>query len=81
MHFRLAVVSVGAILCLMGTAFAQDPRGSIRGRVVDSSGSTVPGAAVSAVNAATGIRATAQTNQEGMYSLPFLPPGLYTVTT
>ncbi len=80
MHFRFALVSVGAILCFMGTAFAQDPRGSIRGRVVDSSNSFVPGAAVSAVNAVTGIRAAAQTNQEGMYSIPFLPPGLYTVT-
>ena len=80
MHFRSAVVSVVAILCFMGTAFAQDPRGSIRGRVVDASSLAVPGAAVSAVNADTGIRATAQSNQDGMYSIPFLPPGLYTVT-
>jgi carboxypeptidase family protein/TonB-dependent receptor-like protein len=80
MRFKCAVVSVSAILCLMGTAFAQDPRGSIRGRVVDSSNASVPGAAVSAVNAATGIRAAVQTNQDGMYSIPFLPPGLYTVT-
>ena len=80
MHVRFALLSVGAILCFIGTAFAQDPRGSIRGRVVDSSNSFVPGAAVSAVNAVTGIRAAAQTNQEGMYSIPFLPPGLYTVT-
>ena len=79
MHFRFAVVSVVAILCFMGTAFAQDPRGSIRGRVIDASSLAVPGAAVSAVNADTGVRATALSNQDGMYSIPFLPPGLYTV--
>jgi hypothetical protein len=81
MHLSFALVSVGAMLCFMDTAFAQDPRGSIRGRVVDSSSALVPGVSVSAVNAATGIRAVAQTNQEGMYSIPFLPPGLYTVNT
>jgi hypothetical protein len=64
MHLRFALVAVGAILCFMDAAFAQDPRGSIRGRVVDSSSAFVPGVSVSAVNAATGICAAAQTNQE-----------------
>jgi hypothetical protein len=80
MQFRYRLLSVVVMLCVAGTAFAQDPRGSVRGRVVDASGASVPGAVVSAMNAATGIRATATTNQEGMYSMPFLPGGLYTVT-
>jgi hypothetical protein len=79
MKFRSAVASVAAFLCITGTAFAQDPRGAIRGRVTDSSSAFVPGATVSAVNAATGVGAFAQSNADGMYSVPFLPPGVYTI--
>jgi hypothetical protein len=79
MQLRSALLFVGAILCVVTTAVAQDPRGSIRGRVSDSSSAFVPGATVSAVNVATGVRAEAQTNQDGMYSIPFLPPGVYTL--
>jgi hypothetical protein len=74
------LASVGAILCLTAAALAQDPRGSIRGRVTDASGAFVPRAAVSAVSASTGVRASAETNAEGMYNIPFLLPGMYTVT-
>jgi hypothetical protein len=79
MQFRFALQFVVVMLCVAGTALAQDPRGSVRGRVVDSSGASVPGAAVSAENAATGVRASALTNQDGVYNMPFLAPGLYTV--
>ncbi|MGH9163110.1 MAG: carboxypeptidase-like regulatory domain-containing protein, partial [Vicinamibacteraceae bacterium] len=76
---RSVVAFLGAILCILGTAFAQDPRGSIRGRVTDPSGAFLPGATVFVVNVTTGIRVAAQANQEGMYSIPFLPPGSYNV--
>lgn len=79
MQFRSALAAVGAIVCLMGTAFAQDSRGTIRGRVTDSSDAIVPGATVSAVNVTTGVRVAAQTNEEGMYSIPFLPSGTYSI--
>ncbi|MPZ18920.1 MAG: hypothetical protein GEV06_13545 [Luteitalea sp.] len=79
MQPRSTVAALVAVLCMLGTAFAQDPRGTIRGRVLDSSGAIVPGATISATNVTTGVRVSAETNEEGMYSIPFLPAGIYTI--
>jgi hypothetical protein len=57
----------------------QDPRGSLRGRVVDATGALIPNAEVRAVNDATGTSAAAKANESGAYSIPFLLPGTYTV--
>jgi hypothetical protein len=79
MHPRATVAALVAALCMMGTAVAQDPRGTIRGRVADSSGAVLTGGTVSATNVTTGVRVSAKTNAEGMYSIPFLPAGIYTI--
>jgi hypothetical protein len=70
-------ILAGAVLLLAAAAFGQ--RASITGRVTDSAGAVVPGARVVATGAATGVNSTAVTNGEGYYSIPFLPPGGYTV--
>ena len=49
--------------------------GSISGTVTDPTGSLIPGAAVVAVNSATGVRQPTETNSQGFYSLPELPVG------
>ena len=51
--------------------------GSISGTVTDPTGSLIPGAAVVAVNSATGVRQPTETNSQGFYSLPELPVGPY----
>jgi Carboxypeptidase regulatory-like domain/TonB-dependent Receptor Plug Domain len=48
--------------------------------VVDSSNAALPGATVNVVNQQTNEVATATTNQEGSYTIPFLRPGIYTLT-
>src|SRR6185503_18981216 len=63
------------------TAFGQDTRGTVLGRVTDSSGANVANAEITATNTATGVAVTAKTNESGNYSLPFLTPGVYIVTT
>jgi hypothetical protein len=74
MH-RLTVLLVFSLaLC------AQDPRGSVTGRVLDSSGAAVPGADVRVVNLATQVAAAARTNETGAFNVPFLLPGRYRVT-
>src|SRR5574340_697372 len=70
---------------LAGIAFAalaaaQDPRGAIVGRISDTSGAVVPGVAVRAVNAETGVAASAVSNNEGAYELLYLIPGIYNLT-
>jgi hypothetical protein len=66
-----------------GVLFAQAPdaRGQLVGRVIDPSGAVVPGAVVRAVNTATGVTASTKTNVAGNYALPYLLPGIYTVSS
>ena len=59
---------------------AQESSGSISGRVQDPSGAVIGGAHVRATNTATGVSATADSNQDGLYTIPQLPPGAYTLT-
>jgi Carboxypeptidase regulatory-like domain/TonB dependent receptor len=71
---------VFSTLAMAGTALAQDSRGLIRGRVTDATGSIVVSAKVVAVNEETQTRASAESNADGLYNIPFLLPGKYTVT-
>jgi hypothetical protein len=59
---------------------AQEARGTIQGRVIDTGGGAVPGATVDVRNLATGVVTPTTTNAEGSYRVPFLIPGSYTVT-
>jgi hypothetical protein len=61
-------------------ASAQDSRGGITGRIVDSQNARMPGATVTATNVATNVATTTTTNGEGDYQILFLNPGIYTVT-
>jgi hypothetical protein len=54
--------------------------GDIRGTVVDSSGAPVSGVSVDALNIATGIHTHGTTGNTGVYDLPFVETGEYTVT-
>jgi outer membrane receptor protein involved in Fe transport len=68
------------LVCLIPSAAAQDAStGSIRGTVSDPAGGRIVGAQVVAVNSATGITYTAQTNREGAFVFDLLPPGDYGV--
>lgn len=59
-------------------AFAQTTA-SIKGTVTDQTGAAVVGAKVTVKDAALGIERTTQTNAEGDYEVPALPPGSYSV--
>src|SRR5687768_18129590 len=65
---------------LLTAVSAQEFRGSITGRVVDSTAAILPGATVSATNAATNVTVTSVTNDAGVYSLLYLLPANYTVS-
>ena len=61
-------------------AWAQTFRGGINGTVTDQSGAVVPGAAVEAVDTATGISHKTLSSSAGEYSFEDLPLGSYVVT-
>ena len=60
-------------------AAAQDFRGAITGRIVDTSGGRLPGATITATNVATNVGFTTTANNDGSYTIPYLNPGTYTV--
>ncbi len=82
---RLARVAV-LVLLLTGMlpvgarAQSQASSGQIAGEILDSSGAAVTGATVTATNTETGLERSANTNDEGLYSIVLLPPGTYRVS-
>jgi carboxypeptidase family protein/TonB-dependent receptor-like protein len=76
---RYLLISL-SLIAMAGTALAQDSRGLIRGRITDATGSIVVGTKVVVVNEETQTRTSAESNAEGLYNIPFLLPGKYTVT-
>jgi hypothetical protein len=67
-------------LCwLASSASAQVATGTFTGMVTDPSGAIIPKATVTATNEGTGVATVRPTNAEGLYSIPELTPGFYTV--
>lgn len=77
---KLAIYCVALSLWTAGSLSGQAGLGSITGTVVDPSGAVIPGAAVQLKEASTqGVRAIS-TNDVGLFTLPSINPGKYTVT-
>jgi hypothetical protein len=74
----LGILVILAILA-SGQAFAQGATASISGTVTDSAGGVVPGASVVVTNAA-GATFEAVTNAQGIFNVPAVTAGAYTVT-
>ncbi|MGB8496176.1 MAG: TonB-dependent receptor [Candidatus Acidiferrum sp.] len=66
-----------AFACFAPSGLAQS--GSFAGSVMDSTGAEVPNAKITAVNVATGISRTAETDESGTYRITNLNPGIYDV--
>jgi Carboxypeptidase regulatory-like domain/TonB-dependent Receptor Plug Domain len=73
------LIPLTLVLLLPCLLLAQSFRGSIRGKVVDPSGSLIAGAKVTAKNSATGQVREAATGEDGAYVLAELPAGGYVV--
>jgi hypothetical protein len=75
----LALIRVLSVSCLIVVPGVAQTMGEITGRVVDSSGATVPNASVTITNPATNASREVVSSQAGDYSFPSLPPGVYNV--
>src|SRR4029450_7604023 len=67
------------LVTLAFTMFAQTPSGEISGVVSDTNGSVVAGVRITLTNPATNAVREVQSNDSGLYSIPALPPGIYTL--
>ena len=68
-----------AVLVAPTAGFAQTTTGTILGEVKDSTGATLPGVTVTAVNQANGLTRETVTDALGTYRFTAMPPGVYTV--
>src|SRR5689334_21266917 len=53
---------------------------TLKGVVMDPQGAVVAGSNVSATNSRTGLSKSAQTESQGRYQIPALPPGAYEIS-
>ncbi len=74
---KLALCILAA--CFAAGMFAQDVSGTIEGTVLDPTGAAVPKAKVTITNTDRNQPHTVATNDSGIYSVPFLPVGNYSV--
>ena len=74
---------IAIVLSASLIAFAQSQAntGNIEGRVTDPNAASLPNVTITATSLATGLQKSAQTNDEGLYRIVFLPPGAYKVET
>ena len=74
-------VCLAALLsALFSAAVAFGQNASVSGTVTDPSGAQVAGASITAANNDTGVVSPSITNRAGVYGIPELPPGTYTLT-
>src|SRR5690349_5272965 len=74
----LALVVIPLVLC--PSAWTQESRAAIVGRVMDTTGAVIAGAAIIATNQSTNVAAPARANEQGNYQILFLNPGVYRVS-
>ena len=83
MKARRSTIALAALVLTMvvsSASRAQTITATLEGRVSDSSGASVAGANVTAVNSSTGLSRSALTSDGGDYYISLLPVGEYTVT-
>jgi hypothetical protein len=75
----IVLALVFPLLFAGSSAYAQSTFASITGTVTDTSGAIVPNTRIVVTNQATGIQSSAQSNAAGIYAVPQLNPGSYSL--
>jgi hypothetical protein len=78
-YVALSLCCVTLVFLLWGAnaTFAQEVTATITGTVTDTSGAPIAGATVTANSMERGTKYTAETNESGIYRMPYLPVGNY----
>jgi hypothetical protein len=67
------------LLMSFAACLVAGPTATLTGRVTDPSGAVIPGVKVEATHVETNVTFPSETNAEGLYNIPNLPPGTYRV--
>ena len=73
------LTSLALAFLMVATSAGQQVRGRIHGRVVDATGAAIEGARITVVGLETGAQRRDATSIEGLYAIPALGPGSYSV--
>jgi carboxypeptidase family protein/TonB-dependent receptor-like protein len=76
----ICLLVLGLIFTPITSAFAQTYTATVTGTVTDPQGAAIAGVKVVATNQGTKLEYTAQTGASGVYTVPFLPVGVYMLT-
>ncbi len=79
MSKRLAFTIVALLAMCMGVRAQESASSGIAGQVLDASKAGVPGATVTVTNVATNAQRVTQSDPEGRFTIPNLPPATYSV--
>ena len=80
MFHRVVSLTIAAFLVLGVGARAQESASSgISGQVLDSSKASLPGATITVTNIGTNAQRVTQSDAEGRFSVPNLPPAIYSL--
>ena len=78
---KITMLALALLFAGTHNTYAQNANsGEIKGIVTDSTNAVVPSATVSVLNVKTGVKINTVTNGDGIYDLPSVEPGNYTVT-
>ena len=67
------------LLMSFAACLTAGPTATLTGRVTDPSGGVIPGVKVEATHVETNVTFPSETNGEGLYNIPNLPPGTYRI--
>jgi hypothetical protein len=74
---RASLIAACLLLTVSKPAQAQNWNSNLEGIILDPTGAVVPGATIALRNPATGLRRTTTSSENGFYSFPLLPVGMY----
>src|SRR5215510_15348821 len=74
-----AVLLILLATCQITSLLLAGPTATLTGRVTDPSRAVIAGVKIEATNVETNVTYPGATNEEGLYTIPNLPPGTYRV--
>ena len=76
---RIRSICLASALALLASLACLAQNGQVQGGITDSQGAAVSGARIRLINQSTGVERKTTTNSDGLYSVCFVPPGVYQV--
>jgi|SoiMethySBSTD1v2_1073268.scaffolds.fasta_scaffold443967_1 hypothetical protein len=76
----IRTISTALLVFIAAASALRAQTAQLGGRVLDPSGAAVGAADVTIMNSSTGAARKVSSNEDGLYVIPLLQPGIYTLT-